>query len=205
MKRTRIAGEKQNVGIGLNSFIMCLAGAFGCFLQNCSSSSPQDCYYLNILKAEQFNGGRICMHCKIFCVVVNTGLILGSVWLKGYTWLNVSISQRTYTKKSSVGREEMTDLFFFSWSHLKFRNKLEKDYLNLPGQKANPKLYLSFSIWKVFEVFLWKISSCAVTVRSVDDSSWHLSMDWSITFLCCKHMQYSESVHIPNRCFLQPF
>lgn len=139
MKRTRIAGEKQNVGIGLNSFIMCLAGAFGCFLQNCSSSSPQDCYYLNILKAEQFNGGRICMHCKIFCVLVNTGLILGSVWLKGYTWLNVSISQRTYTKKSSVGREEMTDLFFFFLISFKIQEQTRKRSFESSWTKSQPK------------------------------------------------------------------
>lgn len=37
MKHACITREKQNMRIGLKSFIMCLVGAFCCFLQNCSA------------------------------------------------------------------------------------------------------------------------------------------------------------------------
>lgn len=51
-------------------------------------------------------------------VVVNIRLILGNVWLKGYTWWNARIFQRPPQKKkkknSSVGMERMTDVIFCS-------------------------------------------------------------------------------------------
>lgn len=37
MNHACITGEKLNVGIRLKSFIMCLVGAFCCFLQNCTA------------------------------------------------------------------------------------------------------------------------------------------------------------------------
>lgn len=108
--------KKKNGREGLKCFITFGWGFFAGFCrtaQSCSSPGPLDCYYLNLLKAEQFRGG-ICTPCTRFLrVFVNTSLILGNVWLKGYTWLNVSIFQRTHEKKSSVGMEKMTDLIFF--------------------------------------------------------------------------------------------
>lgn len=192
MKHTCITGEKQNVRIGLKNCVMSLVGAFCCFLQNGAATQFLKSSRLSLIEPNEgwtFQW-RKDLHVlqNFLCVVVSTGLILGSFWLKSYIWLNVSIFERTHTQKnkSTVGREEMTDLIFFPWLYLKFRNKPEKDYLDLPGQKTHPKLYLIFSIWKFFEVFFWKIPPCAVRVRSVD-SSWHLSMDWYVNFLCCKH------------------
>lgn len=100
------------MGGGFEVFFHVWLGIFAGFCrtaQSCSSPSSLSCYYLNLLKAEQFRGG-ICTPCTRFLrVVVNTSLILGNVWLKGYTWLNVSIFQRPCEKKSSVGMEKMTD------------------------------------------------------------------------------------------------
>jgi len=135
--------------------------------QSCSSTSPQDCYDLNLPKAEQFRGGKICTHCKIFlCDVVNTSLILGNTWLKGYTWLNVSIFQRIHEKKSSLGMERNDRLDFFS-DLVKFkiqeqtRKRLFRSSCIIINHHNNNRR-LAFSIWKVFEVFLWeKCSLCS--------------------------------------------
>lgn len=67
MKHTCITGEKQNVGMGSKSLSCVWLGLFAGFYrtaQSCSSSR------LLLLKAEQFSGGRICVHCKIFSVLL---------------------------------------------------------------------------------------------------------------------------------------
>lgn len=131
-------------------------------------------------------------------VVVNIRLILGNVWLKGYTWWNARIFQRPPQKKKKKflcgnGKNDWCD-FLFSLN-LKFKNKPGNDYSDLspscwivteqnlktqnkPKRKQTnkttkeqqqKKTTLAFTIQKFFEVYLWE--NCLLC--SHGEVNWH--------------------------------
>lgn len=208
MNHSSITWEKRNVGIGLKSFIMCLVGVFCCFLQNCTAL--QFLKSSRLLLLEPTEGWAVQWRKDLHAlqnflpVIVNTGLILGNVWLKGYTWLNVSIFQRTL-KKGPLWEGKKWLIKCFSWSHLKFRNKLEKYYLDLPGQKTHQN-YNSHSE-NSFKFFFGKslhIQSRWGQLTIPDITAWTDKLLLYVVNTSSVSV-HSESVHTPNRCFLQPF
>lgn len=148
MEHTHVKGEKENRG-GFEGFYHVFGWCFCCFLQNCIVL--QFLKFSRLLLLEPTKGWAVQRRKDLYslqnllCDVVNTNLILGKVWLKGYTWLNVSIFQGTHEKSPLW---EWKKLLIWCFSDLiKFKSQEQTRRLfgssciivNYHNKKNNPK------------------------------------------------------------------
>lgn len=187
------------MGGGFEGFYHGFGWCFCCFLQNCTVL--QFLKFSRLLLLEPTKGWAVQRRKDLYslqnllCDVVNTNLILGNIWLKGYTWLNVSIFQGTH-EKSPLWEWKKLPIWYFS-DLIKFKSQEQTRKLFGSSciivnyhNKKNPQKPDSHSVSENSLKFAFgKNAPCAVMVRSID-SSWLLSMDWYITFLCCKHISF---------------
>lgn len=190
MKHTCITGENQNVGVGLKSFIVF---GWGFLLVSTEQHSPAVPQVLKTVTTWTYSRlhnlgeeGFVCTakfslcSCKYWpnpreCLVEMLHLIKCK-----HFWEN--------TRKKVLCGKGRNDWFnFFFLISLQIQEQTRKRLLVCSWTKKTIQNYTSYSVPEnSFKFSFGKFLPCAVTVRSVD-SSWHLSMDWYVTFLCCKH------------------